>query len=152
MHIFSSFFFPPHRQQLSQTYFDSPPISPKNSASVKCKAPSDKGQKCNSSLVSHFFQKKPRKSDTDAPTGRTRGAKDTDPRKATVKEEPSDVEEASMQDAGSVQQGETELHGIGTEEEMPHSSSSPPTDVKPAIKGEAYQRCTSVFVPMVSIL
>ncbi|XP_019736961.1 E3 ubiquitin-protein ligase RAD18 [Hippocampus comes] len=138
------------RQQLSQTYFDSPPISPKNSASVKCKAPSDKGQKCNSSLVSHFFQKRPRKSATDAPTGRTRSAKDTDPRKATVKEEPSDVEEASMQDAGPVEQDETELHSISTEEEMPHSSSSPPTDVKPAIKVECPVCSVSVSQPFIN--
>ncbi|XP_061641572.1 E3 ubiquitin-protein ligase RAD18 isoform X6 [Phyllopteryx taeniolatus] len=89
------------RQQLSKTYFDSPPISPKNPASVKFKAPIEKGQKCNSSV-----------------------------------EEPMDVGEASMQDVVSVKPVDTELHRMSTEEEMPHSSSSPPKDVKPVIKVE----------------
>ncbi|XP_061641569.1 E3 ubiquitin-protein ligase RAD18 isoform X3 [Phyllopteryx taeniolatus] len=124
------------RQQLSKTYFDSPPISPKNPASVKFKAPIEKGQKCNSSVVSHFFQKRPRKSGKADQTGCTRYASDTDPHLTTVKEEPMDVGEASMQDVVSVKPVDTELHRMSTEEEMPHSSSSPPKDVKPVIKVE----------------
>ncbi|XP_061544194.1 E3 ubiquitin-protein ligase RAD18 isoform X5 [Phycodurus eques] len=125
------------RQQLSKTYFDSPPISPKNPASVKFKAPIEKGQKCNSSVVSHFFQKRPRKSPGKAyQTGCTLYASDTDPHLTTVKEEPMDVGEASMQDVVSVKPVDIELHRMSTEEVMPHSSSSPPKDVKPVIKVE----------------
>ncbi|XP_067443507.1 E3 ubiquitin-protein ligase RAD18 isoform X5 [Thunnus thynnus] len=53
------------RQQLSKANFDSPPISPKTPASaVKCKTPRERSQKCNSSVLSHFFQKRPKTSPT----------------------------------------------------------------------------------------
>ncbi|XP_061689741.1 E3 ubiquitin-protein ligase RAD18 isoform X2 [Syngnathoides biaculeatus] len=124
------------RQQLSKTHFDSPPISPKNPASVKFKATRDKGQKCSSSDVSHFFQKRPRKSPGKVDqTGSTRYASDTDLHLSIVKEEPMDVGEASYQDV-SLKPVDTELHRPNTEEEMPHSSSSPLKDVKPVIKVE----------------
>ncbi|XP_006806771.1 E3 ubiquitin-protein ligase RAD18 isoform X2 [Neolamprologus brichardi] len=49
------------RQQLLKAQFDSPPISPKTPASaVKCKTPKERGQKCNNSVLSQFFQKKPK--------------------------------------------------------------------------------------------
>ncbi|XP_077385663.1 E3 ubiquitin-protein ligase RAD18 isoform X2 [Festucalex cinctus] len=115
------------RQQMSPTYFDSPPISPKNPTSVKCKTPRDKGQ--NSTVVSHFFQKRPRKSSgKDGQTGRTLGPNDTATRLITVKEEPNNTGEASRED--------TDLLGSSMEQAMPHTSSSPPTDVKPVIKVE----------------
>uniref|UniRef100_A0A3Q2VJM1 RING-type E3 ubiquitin transferase n=1 Tax=Haplochromis burtoni TaxID=8153 RepID=A0A3Q2VJM1_HAPBU len=49
------------RQQLLKAQFDSPPISPKTPASaVKCKTPKERGQRCNNSVLSQFFQKKPK--------------------------------------------------------------------------------------------
>ncbi|XP_054640314.1 E3 ubiquitin-protein ligase RAD18 isoform X3 [Dunckerocampus dactyliophorus] len=132
------------RQQLSKTHFESPPISPKNPGSAKCKAPRDKGQKCSSSVASHFFQKRPRTSpakenQTDGSLAvqrstRTHNANNTDAHSVTVKEEAMEVEEASIRGVVSVKWEDTALHSISTEEERPHSSSSTSNDDKPGIK------------------
>lgn len=144
------------RQQLSKATFDSPPISPKTPASaVKCKTPRERGQKCNSSVLSHFFQKRPKTSPAKetqqsgsvaqcARRGKTQtactyNANDADLHSAavSVKEEPMDVEVAPTQGLVSVKREETVSHGISTGVETAHSS-SPPKDVKPVIKGEAF--------------
>ncbi|XP_070759079.1 E3 ubiquitin-protein ligase RAD18 [Enoplosus armatus] len=155
------------RQQLSKANFDSPPISPKTPASaVKCKTPRERGQKCNSSILSHFFQKRPKTSPTketqrdssDArcvrrgktQTAFTHNANGPGLHSATaqlpvaVKEEPMDVEEASVQGLISVKQGDTGSHSVTTGVEMAHSS-SPSEDVKPVIKVEC--PVCSVSVP-----
>nr|XP_057911667.1 E3 ubiquitin-protein ligase RAD18 isoform X2 [Doryrhamphus excisus] len=134
------------RQPLSKTHFESSPIPPKNPASAKCKAPRDKGQKCSSSVASHFFQKRPRTSpakekqtdgslDVQRRSARTRNANDADAHLVTVKEEAMDVEEASIQGAVSVKCEDAAPHSISTAEEMPHSSSLS-NEEKPAIKVE----------------
>lgn len=148
------------RQQLSKATFDSPPISPKTPASaVKCTTPRERGQKCNSSVLSHFFQKRPKTSPTKeaqhessvaqcvrqgkSENARTHNANDGDLHSATaqlsvaVKEEPMDVEVPSIQGLMSVKQEDTGSHSISTGVEMAHSS-SPSQDVKPVIKGEAF--------------
>ncbi|XP_049445004.1 E3 ubiquitin-protein ligase RAD18 isoform X1 [Epinephelus fuscoguttatus] len=155
------------RQQLSKVQFDSPPISPKTPASaVKCKTPRQRGQKCSSSDLSHFFQKKPKTSSTEETqldgsaaksvqwgkrqTSSTHNANDTDLHSATahlpvhVKEEPIDVDEVSIQGLMSVKQEAGVSGSISTAVEMPHSS-SPSKDVKPAIKVEC--PVCSVSVP-----
>uniref|UniRef100_A0A8C4HP21 RING-type E3 ubiquitin transferase n=1 Tax=Dicentrarchus labrax TaxID=13489 RepID=A0A8C4HP21_DICLA len=144
------------RQQLSEANFDSPPISPKTPASaVKCKTPREKGQKCNISVMSQFFQKRPKPSPTKETqqessvaqciqrgkieTARTHNANDADLHSATtqlpivVKEEPMDVEEASIQGLMSVKQEDRGSHSISTLVEMAHSS-SPSQDIKPVPK------------------
>ncbi|XP_041818739.1 E3 ubiquitin-protein ligase RAD18 isoform X2 [Chelmon rostratus] len=146
------------RQQLSKATFDSPPISPKTPASaVKCTTPRERGQKCNSSVLSHFFQKRPKTSPTKeaqhessvaqcvrqgkSENARTHNANDGDLHSATaqlsvaVKEEPMDVEVPSIQGLMSVKQEDTGSHSISTGVEMAHSS-SPSQDVKPVIKVE----------------
>ncbi|XP_035487976.1 E3 ubiquitin-protein ligase RAD18 isoform X2 [Scophthalmus maximus] len=139
-------------QQLSKVDFDSPPISPKTPASaVKCKTPRERGQKCNSSVMSHFFQKRPKTSPTsethqeasvsqcveqgEMKTARTHHANDANLHSAmapvapvTVKEEPMDVEETLVQGLMSVKQEDT---GV----EIAHSS-SPSSSVQPVIKVE----------------
>ncbi|XP_040888910.1 E3 ubiquitin-protein ligase RAD18 [Toxotes jaculatrix] len=145
------------RQQLSKVTFDSPPISPKTPASaVKCKTPRASGQKCNSSVLSHFFQKKPKTSPAKetqqdgsvsqcvergkVQTARTHSANDanlhsaTSQHKVVVKEEPMDVEEASVQTLMPVKQEHTASHSMGARAETAHSSS--PKDVKPVMKVE----------------
>ncbi|CAN9511703.1 unnamed protein product [Ophioblennius macclurei] len=126
------------RQQLSKANFDSPPISPKTPSSVvKCKTPSGRGQNGHGSVLSHFFQKKPRtphRKDAQCddsvtacaqqarpqttPSRRTSGS-DLHSKKAqpslTVKEEPAEVKLSEVQIA---------------------HSSSPSSDVKPVIKVE----------------
>ncbi|XP_037639963.1 E3 ubiquitin-protein ligase RAD18 [Sebastes umbrosus] len=144
------------RQQLSKVSFESPPISPKTPASaVKCKTPRERGQKGNSSVLSHFFQKRPKTSPTEESqrdgsvaqcaqrgkiqTARTHDTKDADLQSTTaqfpvvVKEEPMDVEEASIQRLMSVKQEAGVSRSIGTGVETAHSS-SPSEDVKPVIK------------------
>lgn len=133
------------RQQLSKANFESPPISPKTPASaVKCKTPRQRAQKCNSSTLSHFFQKKSttpaKETQRDGSVshwvqrGRgeaahTRSANEAGTHSAvTVKEEPMDLEEVS------VKQEDTGSHSIST---GPAPSTSPSADVKPIIKGEA---------------
>uniref|UniRef100_UPI0037E834CF E3 ubiquitin-protein ligase RAD18 n=1 Tax=Semicossyphus pulcher TaxID=241346 RepID=UPI0037E834CF len=135
------------RQQLSKANFDSPPISPKTPASaVKCKTPRDKGQKCNSSVLSSFFQKRPRTSpfretqqESSAAhcalrglrTARTDNASSADPNSARaqlpvyVKEEPMDVEETSVQGSVSIKQEDTVSHCYSAGAEIAHSSSLP---------------------------
>ncbi len=152
LHVFFS------RQQLLKATFDSPPISPKTPASaVKCKTPRERGQKCNSSVLSHFFQKRPKTSPTKdtqhsssarrvqegkIQTARTHNANDADLHSATaqlsvvVKEEPMDVEEASLVGLMSVKQEDAGLHGVSSGIETAHSS-SPSKDIKPVIKGES---------------
>lgn len=157
MHFCLSFF---SRQKLSKANFESPPISPGIPASaVKCKAPRERGQNCNSSVLSHFFQKRPKTSPTKETqrdgsvaqsaerrkiqTAHTRNANDADLHSATVqlpvvvKKEPMDVEMASVQGLMSVKQEAGVSHSMSTGDEMAHSS-SPSTDVKPVIKGEAF--------------
>lgn len=133
------------RQQLSKANFESPPISPKTPASaVKCKTPRQRAQKCNSSTLSHFFQKKSttpaKESQRDSSVshwvqrGRGEAANEAGTHSAAarlpvaVKEEPMDLEEVS------VKQEDTGSHGIGS---GPAPSTSPSADVKPVIKGEA---------------
>ncbi|XP_045884922.1 E3 ubiquitin-protein ligase RAD18 isoform X3 [Micropterus dolomieu] len=147
------------RQQLSKVNFDSPPISPKTPASaVKCKTPRDRGQKCNSSVLSHFFQKRPKISPTKATkhcvqlekieTTFTPNANDLHSATAqvpvAVKEEPIDVEEASIQGLMSVKQEDIASYNISTGVEIAHSS-SPSQEVKPVIKVEC--PVCSVSVP-----
>ncbi|XP_070701368.1 E3 ubiquitin-protein ligase RAD18 isoform X2 [Pempheris klunzingeri] len=154
------------RQQLSKATFESPPISPKTPASaVKCKTPRERGQKCNSTSLSHFFQKRPKTSPAketrdyrsvaqcfqrgEKETAHTYNANDADLHTASahppvfVKEEPMDVEEASSQGLISIKQ-ETVSQSISAGVEMAHSS-SPPNDVKPVIKVEC--PVCSVSVP-----
>ncbi|XP_060897897.1 E3 ubiquitin-protein ligase RAD18 isoform X2 [Labrus mixtus] len=154
------------RQQLSKANFDSPPISPKTPASaVKCKTPREKGQKCKSTVLSHFFQKRPKTSPSKetrressaahctqqgSRTARTSNVISADLHSATaqppvcVKEEPIDAEEGSMQTFMSIKQEDTCSYFINTGAEMAHSS-SPFKDVKPVIKVEC--PVCSVSVP-----
>ncbi|XP_060925914.1 E3 ubiquitin-protein ligase RAD18 [Limanda limanda] len=142
------------RQQLSKANFDSPPISPKTPASaVKCKPARERGQKSNSNVLSHFFQKKPKtlaatETQGDASTslcveqGKMKTTRThanlhsaSAPIPVSVKDEPMDVEEASVHVLVSVKQEDTFSHSVSTRVEMPHSS-SPPNDAKPVIKVE----------------
>ncbi|XP_068568042.1 E3 ubiquitin-protein ligase RAD18 isoform X2 [Cebidichthys violaceus] len=155
------------RQQLSKVHFESPPISPRTPASaVKCKTPGERGQKCNGSVLSHFFQKRPKTSPAeetqrDGPVARraqrrktqtvhAHDARDADLHSATdrhpvvVKEEPMDEEEPSIQGLVSVKQEAGVSHGMSAGVETAHSS-SPPKDVTPVIKVEC--PVCSVSVP-----
>lgn len=143
------------RQQLSKVSFESPPISPKTpSSAVKCKTPKERGQKCNSSVLSHFFQKKPKtppskETQRDASvtqlgkiqTARTHNANDSGLHSGKaqlsviVKEEPMDAMDVSTQGLMSVKQEDTTSHSISSGAEAAHSS-SPPKDAKPVIKVE----------------
>ncbi|XP_019942062.2 E3 ubiquitin-protein ligase RAD18 isoform X3 [Paralichthys olivaceus] len=140
------------RQQLSKANFDSPPISPKTPASaVKCKIVRERGQKCNSAVLSHFFQKRPKapaatETLEDASTslcverGKMRTTcphanSATAPVEVSVKEEPMDVEETPVQVLVSVKQEDTVSHSVSDRVEMPQSS-SPSNDAKPVIKVE----------------
>ncbi|XP_028262633.1 E3 ubiquitin-protein ligase RAD18 [Parambassis ranga] len=140
------------RQQLSKATFDSPPISPKTpSSAVKCKTPRKQGQKCNSSVLSQFFQKKPKTSHSKetqeggsvdhhvqrgkVQTVQTHNANDADLHSGraqlsvVVKEEPMEVEDTPAQHLTSVKLEDD----IKTE--TAHSSSLF-QDVKPLIKVE----------------
>ncbi|TMS19627.1 E3 ubiquitin-protein ligase RAD18 [Larimichthys crocea] len=144
------------RQQLSKATFDSPPISPKTPASaVKCRTPKERGQKCTSSVLNHFFQKRPKASPAkesqhdssvaqrvqqgEMQTARTHNANDADLHSAAaqlpvvVKEEPMDVKVASIHSLMSAKQEDTGAHTNSSWDEKAHSS-SPPQDVKPVIK------------------
>ncbi|XP_075966977.1 E3 ubiquitin-protein ligase RAD18 isoform X1 [Anarhichas minor] len=155
------------RQQLSKVHFESPLISPRTPASaVKCRTPREMGQKCNSSVLSHFFQKRPKTSPTKKTqrdgsvprcaqqrkiqTAHTHNANDADLHSATdqhpvvVKEEPMDVEVASIQGLMSVKQEAGVSHSMSAGVEMTHSS-SPSKDMKPVIKVEC--PVCSVSVP-----
>ncbi|XP_041671110.1 E3 ubiquitin-protein ligase RAD18 [Cheilinus undulatus] len=154
------------RQQLSKANFDSPPISPKTPASaVKCKTPREKGQKCNSTNLSHYFQKKTKTSPSreiqqessavhfaqQGPrTARTYNVNNSNPHSAAaqlpvrVKEEPMEVEEGSIQRFMSIKQEDTASHSFNTGEEIAHSS-SPFRDIKPVLKVEC--PVCSVCVP-----
>ncbi|CAJ1050993.1 E3 ubiquitin-protein ligase RAD18 [Xyrichtys novacula] len=145
------------RQQLSKANFDSPPISPKTPASaVKCKTPREKGQKSNSTVLSQFFQKRPKTSlfketeqESSAAHGAQRGLQtasmhnvnNTDlhsaaaPLPVRVKEEPMDTEVGSIQGYTSIIKEETVSHSVSVGLEIAHSSSLL-TDVKPVIKVE----------------
>lgn len=148
---------------MSKANFDSPPISPKTPGSaIKCRTPRERGQKCNSTVLSHFFQKRPKTSPTEETqqdgavsqcvqwgkiqTARSHNANDADLHSATaqlpvtVKEEPMDVGEASIQGLMSVKQEVTASNSIGSWDETAHSS-TPSKDVKPVIKGEAFSTC-----------
>ncbi|TKS71687.1 E3 ubiquitin-protein ligase RAD18 [Collichthys lucidus] len=144
------------RQQLSKATFDSPPISPKTPASaVKCRTPKERRQKCTSSVLNHFFQKRPKASSAkesqhdssvaqpiqrgEMQTARTHNANDADlhsaaaPLPVVVKEEPMDVKVASVYSLMSVKQEDMGTHTESSWDEKAHSS-SPPQDVKPVIK------------------
>uniref|UniRef100_A0AAQ4RWN4 RING-type E3 ubiquitin transferase n=1 Tax=Gasterosteus aculeatus aculeatus TaxID=481459 RepID=A0AAQ4RWN4_GASAC len=146
------------REQLSKANFDSPPMSPRTPApAVNGKAYRGRGQKGNSSVLSHFFQKRPKTSPTKETqrdgsvaqcaertkiqTACTHNANDADLHSATdqpsvvVKEEPMDAEEASIQGLMSVKQEAGVSHGLTTKIETAHSS-LPSSDVKPVIKVE----------------
>lgn len=145
------------RQQLSKAMFDSPPISPKTPASaVKCRTPRVQGQKCSSSVLSSFFQKKPKSSPSKAAcqdgssslcvqrgkrqTANTRDANEADLHSAptlpsvAVKEEPLDVEEPPVQDLKPVKVEDACTYSVSSGAETAHCS-SPAEDVKPVIKG-----------------
>lgn len=134
---------------MSKATFDSPPISPKTpSSAVKCKTPRKQGQKCNSSVLSHFFQKKPKTSQSIETQGggsvdhhvqrgkvqtvQTHNANDADLHSGraqlsvVVKEEPMEVEDTSAQHLTSVK--------LEDDIEAAHCSSLF-QDVKPIIKG-----------------
>lgn len=143
------------RQQLLKANFDSPPISPKTPASaVKCKTPKERGQKCNNSMLSQFFQKKPKTppskeiqrnssisewvqegkrqtagihNGTDLHSGNAELS-------VVVKEEPIDVEDASPQGLTSFKLEDTSP-SISTGNGMAHSL-TPSKDIKPIIKVE----------------
>lgn len=159
-HAFCLSLFIFFRQQLSKATFDSPPISPKTPASaVKCRTPKERGQKCTSSVLNHFFQKRPKASPAkesqhdssvaqrvqrgEMQTARTHNANDADLHSAAaqlpvvVKEEPMDVKVASIHSLMSAKQEDTGAHTNSSWDEKAHSS-SPPQDVKPVIKGEAF--------------
>ncbi|XP_010770586.1 E3 ubiquitin-protein ligase RAD18-like, partial [Notothenia coriiceps] len=157
-------------QQLSKAHFNTPPISPNAPASaVECRTPKQRGQKCNSAVLSNFFQKMPKTSpakkkrhDTSdsqltrrgkIQTVRTDNANDADLHSATarlpvvVKEEPNDddEEESSIQNLMSVKQEAAGVpHSISTGHAMAHSSSLS-KDIKPVIKVEC--PVCSVSVP-----
>lgn len=145
------FFFPP-REQLLKANFDSPPISPKMTASaVKCRAASEKGHNSSGTILSHFFQKRHRappskETHQDVQLGGVRTAKthkendaDLHPGKdyttACIKEEPADEEITFTPGLMSVKSEVTASQSINAGFEMAHSS-TPSKDVKPIIKGE----------------
>lgn len=76
-------------------------------------------------------------------TARTHNANDADLHSAAaqlpvvVKEEPMDVKVASIHSLMSAKQEDTGAHTNSSWDEKAHSS-SPPQDVKPVIKGEAF--------------
>ncbi|XP_034388327.1 E3 ubiquitin-protein ligase RAD18 isoform X2 [Cyclopterus lumpus] len=103
------------RQKLSKANYESSPISATiPTSAVKCKTPRERGQNCNSSVLNHFFQKRPKTSPTKETqrdgsvtqsaerrkiqTAHTHNANDADLHSATdqlpvvVKKEPMDVE------------------------------------------------------------
>ncbi|XP_036008002.1 E3 ubiquitin-protein ligase RAD18 isoform X1 [Fundulus heteroclitus] len=147
------------RQQLLKANFESPPISPKTPASaVKCKTPREKSQKSSSSILNHFFQKKPRtppskETHQDVQRGEVlgtpcRNAKGSDlhsgraQMSVVIKEEPVDVNDPSIKVLMSVKQEDTAFHAHGFETPQ---SSSPPKEIKPTIKVEC--PVCSVSVP-----
>ncbi|XP_053172049.1 E3 ubiquitin-protein ligase RAD18 [Scomber japonicus] len=134
------------RQHFSKATFDSPPISPKTPVSaVKCKTPREKVQKCSNSVLSHFFQKRPKTSPTKetqqdgsvshcvkqgkVQNAHTNNGNDADLNSVTgqgpvnVKEEPMDVGETSFQGLMSIKQEDTGSTSMGTWDETAHSSS-----------------------------
>lgn len=114
------------RQQLSKATFESPPKSPKTPVgAVRSKTPREKGLKSSSTVLSQFFQKKPKAS----PPKET---KQDGPVTQFIKEEPMDVEEPSVQRLMPVKQ---DTLTVFTGDEMAHSSSLP-KDMKPVIKVE----------------
>lgn len=135
--------------------FESPPISPKTPASaVKCKTPREKGQTCQSSFLSNYFQKKPKTSPIKEPclhgsVTQSGGEKETSDRHRSkkgdlrsssstllaVKEEPTDAAEENIQLLKSVNQEDTACNSHTSAPEAAHSS-SPSKDIKPVIKGE----------------
>lgn len=151
--ICALFLFSFSRQQLLKAQFDSPPISPKTPASaVKCKTPKERGQRCNNSVLSQFFQKKPKTpssketqcngsisecvqegkkwtagihNDTDLHSGKAELS-------VVVKEEPIDMDDASTQGSTSL----TAFPSISAENGMAHSL-TPSKDIKPIIKGKS---------------
>ncbi|XP_015243824.1 PREDICTED: E3 ubiquitin-protein ligase RAD18 isoform X2 [Cyprinodon variegatus] len=145
------------RQQLLKANFESPPISPKTPASaVKCKTPIQKSQKSSSSILSHFFQKKPRTPGKEAhqdvkleevqetPSRSVKGSdlhSGTAQMSVVIKEEPVDAEDPSIKVLMSVNKQDTDFH---TGSEKAHSS-SPSIDVKPILKVEC--PVCSVSVP-----
>lgn len=157
------FFFSFCRQQLLKVTFESPPISPKSPAlAAKCRTPGEKGQTCKSSILSNYFQKKPKTSPSKEPcshssVSQSAGGKETGgshrtnevhlrspSAKLVVKEEPMDVEEENIQLLKTVKQEDTAWHSHTSAQglKVAHSS-SPPTDIKPIIKGEALLSASS---------
>lgn len=146
------------RQKLMKANFESPPISPRiPTSAVKCKTPRERGQNCNGSVLSHFFQKKPKTSPTKETqrdgsvtqsaerrkieTAHTHNANDADLHSATdqlplvVKKEPMHGQMTSIQGLMSVKQEAGVSHSMSTEDEMAHSL-LPSKDEKPLIKVE----------------
>lgn len=145
------------RQQLSKATVDTPPISPSTPASaVKCRTPRRSGQKCNSSVLTHFFQKRSKTPPTEdtvqdgcvsqrVQRGRrqpacSRNANEGDLHSAppqlpvVVKEEPTDEEAAFV--TASVKQEDTGSSSVSTGDAAGAPSSSLSVDVKPIIKGK----------------
>uniref|UniRef100_A0AAZ1WXV2 RING-type E3 ubiquitin transferase n=1 Tax=Oreochromis aureus TaxID=47969 RepID=A0AAZ1WXV2_OREAU len=144
------------RQQLLKAQFDSPPISPKTPASaVKCKTPKERGQKCNNSVLSQFFQKKsktPPSKETQRNgsisewvqegkrwTAGIHNSTDLHSGKAelsvVVKEEPIDMDDASTYGSTSLRLEPTAFPSISAENGMADSL-TPSKDIKPIIKVE----------------
>uniref|UniRef100_UPI003AAD2560 E3 ubiquitin-protein ligase RAD18 n=1 Tax=Centroberyx gerrardi TaxID=166262 RepID=UPI003AAD2560 len=145
------------REQLSKANFDSPPISPRTPASaVKCKTPRNRGPKCNSSVLSHFFQKGAKTSPAKdvqqvgsatlcvlrgkiqtACTHNTNNA-DLHPLTAqpplVVKEEPMDKEETSAQNLMLPVKQEEMVISSPVPLPSKADSLSPSKDIKPVIK------------------
>lgn len=156
-HIFFLFSFSFCRQQLLKVTFESPPISPKSPASA-CRTPGEKGQTCKSSVLSNYFQKKPKTSPSKEAcshssvsqpaggkkTGGSHRTNEVDLRssstKLAVKEEPME----NIQLLKSVKQEDTAWHSNTSAQSLKVAhSSSPPTDIKPIIKGEALLSASS---------
>ncbi|KAK7916708.1 hypothetical protein WMY93_012469 [Mugilogobius chulae] len=114
------------RQQLSKATFESPPKTPSTPAvSVKCKT-REKTPKSSSTVLSQFFQKKPKASTL-------KESKQDGPITQLIKEEPMDEELPSVQVPVAVKQEEMHLPAVHGGDESAHSS-SPSKDVKPVVK------------------
>lgn len=145
------------RDQLSKVNFESPPISPKTPAStVKCLTPRVMVQKCNSSVLSHFFQKRPKTSPAQETqrdgsvaqcaqqvkmeTAHTYSANSDDLHSLTaklplaVKEEPMDEQEACIQGLMAVE--ESTAISSPLSQQCKIEPLSPTKDIKHVLKVE----------------
>ncbi|KAF7661711.1 hypothetical protein LDENG_00255560 [Lucifuga dentata] len=150
------------RDQLSKANYESLPISPKTPASaVKRKTPRDRAQKCNSSVLSHFFQKRPKTSlaketQRDGSVAQSAQQEIIETARAhiansgdlhslhsptakpplAVKEESMDEQEDCIQGLMAVKQENTSSHSSSPPTQQCKTEPSSTTDVKPVIKVE----------------